>query len=134
MEYQLLGHTGLKVSRLCFGSLTMGPLQANLSIKQGAALLRYAFELGVNFIDTAKLYRTYPYIKEALRGWDAPVIIASKSYDYTWEGMQRSVEEARLAIDRDYLDIFLLHEQESELTLEGHRPALEYLWEAKAKG
>ncbi|MBZ4652827.1 MAG: aldo/keto reductase [Peptococcaceae bacterium] len=134
MEYKLLGNTGLKVSRLCFGALTIGPLQANLSIKQGAALLRYAFELGVNFIDTAKLYGTYPYIKEALRGWDTPVIIASKSYDYTWEGMRQSLEEARLALNRDYLDIFLLHEQESELTLEGHRPALEYLWEAKVKG
>ncbi len=134
MEYRLLGKTGLKVSRFCFGSLTMGPLQVNMSIKEGAALLRYAFELGVNFIDTAKLYGTYPHIREALRGWDTSVIIASKSYDYTWEGMRQSVEEARLALDRDYLDIFLLHEQESELTLEGHRPALEYLWEAKAKG
>ena len=134
MEYRILGKTGIKVSRLCFGALTVGPLQANLPIEEGAAVLRYALENGVNFIDTAKLYKTYPYIKKALKGWDKPVVIASKSYDYTWEGMKKSLEEARIAIDRDYIDIFMLHEQESELTLEGHREALEYLVEAKEQG
>lgn len=134
MEYNQLGQTGLKVSRICFGSLTIGPLQQALEIYKGASLIRYALEQGVNFIDTAKLYKTYPYIQKALKGWDKEVIISSKSYDYTWEGMKKSVEEARLAIDRDYIDIFMLHEQESELTLKGHAPALEYLWEAKAKG
>ncbi|MCR4442035.1 MAG: aldo/keto reductase [Peptococcaceae bacterium] len=134
MEYKYLGNTGIRVSRFCFGSLTVGPLQANLSLEDGAAVIRYALEKGVNFIDTAKIYGTYPYIKKALWGWDKPVVIASKSYDYTKEGMKKSLEEARLALDRDYIDIFLLHEQESELTLKGHRPALEYLWEAKARG
>lgn len=134
MEYRYLGQTGISVSRLCFGSLTLGPLQAHLKINEGAALLRYAFEQGINFIDTAQLYQTYPYIKKALKGWDKKVVIATKSYDYTWEGMKKSVEEARLALDRDYLDIFLLHEQESALTLKGHQPALDYLLEAKSRG
>ena len=119
---------------MCFGALTIGPLQAGMSLPQGAALIRYGLEQGINFIDTAKMYGTYAYIKKALQGWDKPVVIASKSYDYTWEGMAKSVEEARLSIERDYIDIFMLHEQESALTLDGHRPALEYLWEAKTKG
>lgn len=122
------------VSPMCFGALTVGPLQGNLPVREGAALIRYALEQGINFIDTAKLYGTYPYIKKALIGWDRPVAIASKSYDYTWEGMKNSLEEARKELDRDYVDIFMLHEQESELTLQGHRPALEYLQEAKAQG
>lgn len=134
MEYNILGNTGHRVSRLCFGSLTLSPLQANLSLAEGAALIRYALECGINFIDTAKFYNNYPYIRKALRGWDKPVVIASKSYDYTKEGMAKSLEEARLALDRDVMDIFMLHEQESELTLAGHKPALEYLWEAKARG
>lgn len=134
MQYRYLGSTGIMVSRLCFGSLTLGPLQANLNLDEGAALIRYALEQGVNFIDTAKLYDNYSYIRKALKGWDKPVVIASKSYDYTAQGMKKSVEEARCALDRDYVDIFMLHEQESELTLEGHRPALEWLCEAKIKG
>lgn len=134
MDYRQLGQTGIYVSKMCFGSLTISPLQAALSINEGADLIRYALEQGVNFIDTAKLYKNYPYLKKALKGWDKPVVIASKSYDYTWEGMKKSIEEARLAIDRDYIDIFMLHEQESELTLKGHAPAIEYMLEAKAKG
>lgn len=134
MEYRSLGNTKIKVSPICFGALTVGPLQARLPLAEGAAVIRYALERGINFIDTAKLYGTYPYIKKALKGWDKPVVIVSKSYDYTWEGMKKSVEEARIALDRDYIDIFMLHEQESELTLQGHRPALEYLQEAKVQG
>ena len=134
MEYSYLGNTGIIVSKLCFGALTIGPLQARLSLRRGADLIRYGLEQGINFIDTAKIYGTYPYIRKALQGWDRPVVIASKSYDYTREGMAGSLEEARQALGRDYIDIFMLHEQESALTLEGHRPALEYLWEAKAKG
>lgn len=134
MKYTLLGKTGFKVSPICFGALTIGPLQANLPLQEGAAIIRYALECGINFIDTAKLYGTYSYIREALKGWDKPVIISSKSYDYTFAGMEKTIEEARKALDRDYIDIFMLHEQESELTLKGHAPAVEYMCEAKVKG
>lgn len=134
MEYRQLGNTGMVVSRLCFGSLTIGPLQAGLELAAGARVIRYALEKGINFIDTADSYGTYPYIRLALAGWSGKVFIASKSYDYTSEGMRRSVEKARRELGRDYIDIFLLHEQESALTIAGHRPALEYLLRAKERG
>lgn len=135
MEYRTLGKTGICVSRLCFGTLIMGPLQANLPLREGADLLIAAIDLGVNFFDTADLYGTYPYIREALRHRDANrLVIASKSYDYTREGMAKSLHRALRETGRDYIDLFLLHEQESHLTLAGHRPALEYLFEAKEKG
>ena len=91
MEYRTLGKTGICVSRLCFGTLTIGPLQANLPLREGADLLIAAIDLGVNFFDTADLYGTYPYIREALRHRDASrLVIASKSYDYTREGQKAS--------------------------------------------
>ncbi|MBM7868129.1 aldo/keto reductase [Heliomicrobium gestii] len=135
-----LGRSGLEVSRLCFGSLTIGPLQGSLPLDRGAALLRQAFSSGVTFVDTAQIYGTYPYIREALRGYHRDggdvddVVIATKSYAYSAEGMQDALEEARRELDRDVIDIFLLHEQESEHTLRGHREAFEYLLEAKARG
>lgn len=134
MLYTTLGTGGVRVSRLCFGTLTMGPLQAGLSIEEGAGLIRRALELGVNFIDTAQCYNNYPYIRTALKGWPGEVVIATKSYDYTAEGMARSLEEARREMDREVIDIFLLHEQETALTLAGHRPALDYLLEAREQG
>lgn len=44
----------------------MGPLQKSMSVKEGVKLLERAFSHGVNFVDTAEIYGTYPYIKEAL--------------------------------------------------------------------
>lgn len=134
MEYRVLGNTGIRVSRLAFGSLTIGPLQAGLPLGQGAGVIREALDMGVNFIDTAELYETYPYIREAVRGRSGDVVIASKSYAYTRSGMEKSLDKARLELDRDYVDIFLLHEQESGLTIRGHAAALEYLLEAKQAG
>ncbi|MBP2652979.1 MAG: Aldo/keto reductase family protein [Firmicutes bacterium] len=133
MEYGLLGRTGLNVSRLCFGSLTISPLQANLPLHEGANVIRTALSAGVNFIDTADLYDNYSYIGEAIK--DFPdVIVASKSYDYTYNGMRLSVEKACRETGRDYVDIFMLHEQVSRLTLRGHREALNFLADAKAQG
>ncbi|QGG46721.1 Aldo/keto reductase [Heliorestis convoluta] len=109
-------------------------MQANLSLEEGAALLRRAFESAVNFVDTAQLYQTYPYIREALKHYHQPVVIATKSYAYNQADMAQAIEEARRELDRDVIDIFLLHEQESEHTLRGHQEALEYLLQAKSKG
>ncbi|MCL1975941.1 MAG: aldo/keto reductase [Firmicutes bacterium] len=134
MEYQLLGNTGYHVSRLCFGALTLGPLATNLPLSKGAALLREAFMAGINFVDTAQYYRTYDYIAQALKGWQKELVIASKSYAETAQEMAYAVEEARIALQRDKIEIFLLHEQRDAATLKNNLPALEYLLEAKAMG
>jgi aryl-alcohol dehydrogenase-like predicted oxidoreductase len=134
MEYVELGRTRLWVSRLAMGTLTIGPLQARLSVGSGAALIRHGLELGINLIDTAQLYRTYDPIREALKGWTRPVVISTKSYAYTREDMADALEEARKGLDRDVIELFMLHEQESMLTFEGHGRAFEYLCQAKAKG
>lgn len=134
MEYLRLGNTGIEISRLCFGGLTIGPLQANLSHSKGAEIICKALDLGVNFIDTAELYGTYPHIREALNARNIKPIIATKSYAYTLEGAKASLEKARKEMDLDVIDIFLLHEQESRMTLRGHRDALDYFISAKVKG
>ena len=134
MQYTKLGQTNIEVSRMCFGGLIIGPLQANLSKEEGAKVILGALERGVNFIDTAELYGTYPHIREALKQWQKDVVISSKCYAYTREGAIESVERARKELDRDVIDIFMMHEQVSALTLRGHREAYEYYLEAKEKG
>ena len=106
---QTLGNTGIQVSGLCFGSLTMTPMQKNLSVKEGAALLTEAFSMGINFVDTAQYYENYAYLKEA-------------------------VDQVLNELNTDYIDLFMLHEQESEHTLRGHQEALAYFCECKEKG
>lgn len=135
LEYRYLGQTELLVSRLCFGSLTMAPMQANLSVQNGGRLLEAAFAMGVNFVDTAESYNNYEHIRWALdQGWSHKVHVATKTYAVTAEEMQQSLERALKGLGRDYIDIFLLHEQESSLTLRGHASALDYLSRAKERG
>ena len=129
MKYFPLGESGLKVSRLCFGSLTVGPLQAALPVEEGAEVIAYAFSKGVNFIDTAQYYENYKYIRNV-----DGMIISSKTYAYNREQAVAAIEQARRELNRDYIDIFMLHEQESINTLRGHMEALEYMFEAKSKG
>jgi len=134
LQYRVLGNTGIKVSRLCFGALTIGSLQANLSLAEGARVICRALELGVNFIDTAEIYNTYSYIGNAIRQSGTETVIVTKSYAYTAECMQKSLENALRELKRGHVDIFLLHEQESIHTIRGHWEALEYLLKAKEKG
>ncbi|NMB07734.1 MAG: 4Fe-4S dicluster domain-containing protein [Tissierellia bacterium] len=135
MEKVLLGNTNIKVSRLCFGSLTMTPFQANLSIEEGAKLIQYAYTKGINFIDTAEIYDNYKYIKEALKGINRKdYVIATKTYAYSKEMAEESLNLALKELDTDYIDIFLLHEQESIHTIRGHYEAIEYFIKAKEKG
>ncbi len=134
MEYRELGCTGLRVSRLCFGGLVIGPLQKNLSVENGAEVIAEAFRLGVNFIDTADLYGTYPHIRRAMELTGIRPVISSKSYAYTREDAKRTVDKALTSLGLDSIDIFLMHEQESEHTIRGHWEALEYYLELKQQG
>lgn len=133
MRYINLGKTDIKVSELGFGALTIGYMQADLPLDEGAEVIRHALSLGVNFIDTAELYETYDYIAAACSANDN-VVLSSKSYAYTYEGMRDSVQLALESTKRKYIDIFSLHEQTSRLTLKGHSEALRYLQDAKQAG
>lgn len=135
MEYRRLGRTSILVSRLCFGLLTMSRLQLDLDPMAGARLLRKALDVGVNFIDTAVLYDTDDVLREFLSSVTREeVVIASKSYDFEYGAMERTVAEVLSSLRTDYLDLFLLHEQESRLTLRGHVRALDCLQDLKRKG
>ena len=133
MQMRKLGRSGLTVSRMCFGTLTMSPLQRNMTPEEGAKLLVHAYERGVRFLDTADLYGTYPHIRLALK--DAPdYVISTKAYCYDRETAQAALERAYRGVGRDYIDLFMLHEQESLYTLRGHEEALQYLAEQRDAG
>jgi aryl-alcohol dehydrogenase-like predicted oxidoreductase len=130
--YRELGRTGLTVSALCFGSLSIGPAQYDLPPERAGAVLKAAWDLGVNFFDTAEIYGTYPHLRAVANLPGA--VISSRSFAATEEGMRASLGLARRQLGRDVLDIFGLHEQESGLTLKGHREALEFLASQREKG
>jgi aryl-alcohol dehydrogenase-like predicted oxidoreductase len=53
MEYTRLGRSGLKVSRLCLGTMNFGPQAGEAD---SFAMMDKALELGINFFDTANRY------------------------------------------------------------------------------
>ena len=53
MEYRHLGRLGLKVSRLCLGTMNFGPQTRE---RDSHAIMDGALELGINFFDTANVY------------------------------------------------------------------------------
>ncbi|MCL1788594.1 MAG: aldo/keto reductase, partial [Defluviitaleaceae bacterium] len=118
METKRLGKTDIEVTPVGMGVLTIGRTQLNLPLDEGADVVRYALEQGINFLDTAEYYQTYPYMKRALDDL-APAfsqsalsrpVISSKSLVRDYDGMQRAIDDCRLALDIDQIDIFLLHE------------------------
>ena len=135
VPHRMLGNTGINASRLCFGTLTMGPLQQNLTPEEGAALLHHAFQRGINFLDTAQIYGTYPHIRAFLQQVPREkVVLMTKSYAWSRATALEAVEEALGEMGTDTIDVFLLHEQESEHTLRGHREALNTFVQLKQEG
>jgi len=135
MKKYSIGKTGIEVTELCFGALPMGPLQANISVEKGAKVIRAALERGINFIDTAEAYKTYPIIKKALEGYNKEVIIATKSSAKKYKEMEQSIEYALVSLNRTDIDIFLLHAAKvTPLVFEERAGALQCLKDYKSKG
>ena len=133
VERGKIGARGPVASRLLFGTLTMGPGQRDLPPERGGELICYAAEKGSDFLDTAEYYHTYPHVKEALKV-KPNLVVCTKSYAYDRDGAKRSVELAQEGIGREHIDIFLMHEQESEMTMRGHREAFDYYRDMRAAG
>jgi aryl-alcohol dehydrogenase (NADP+) len=89
MEYVRFGSTGLKVSRLCLGTMTYGSKQWRpwvLDEKESRPLIRRALELGINFFDTADMYSigaSEQVLGRALKDFGAgrdSVVVATKVF------------------------------------------------------
>lgn len=135
MEKRILGRTGIEVTELCFGALPMGPIQKNLSIEENSRIIELALKKGVNFIDTAEMYKTYEPIAIAIKNTGIRPIIASKSNKKTYEGMEAAVNEALEMLNVNYIDIFHLHAaREGADAFEVYADALKCLVDMKKQG
>ena len=122
MKYVHLGRSGLKVSRLCLGTMNFGPLASET---ESFAIMDRALELGINFFDTADVYGTghsEELLGKALVGRRNEVIIATKfGLEYNadtkeWIGMNGHPEYVRQALENslrrlntDYVDLYQFH-------------------------
>ena len=130
-----LGNSGIEVGELCLGILPIGPLQKNVPVEEASEIIAEALKQGVDFIDTAQMYRTYPHIKKALEKVDTLPVIASKSAATTYEAMEAAIKEALDAMGVNKIDIFHLHAAKVEINVfELRSGALACLQDYKKKG
>lgn len=104
-----LGRTGLEVTELCFGALPIGPAQSNKSLDESRSTMALALKSGINFFDTAQMYKTYDPIALAIKETGITPIIATKSVAASYEDMDKAVAEALDKLGVGYIDIFFLH-------------------------
>ena len=106
MEYTRLGRTGLSVSRTSFGAL---PIQ-RIPESESTAILRAAYEAGINFYDTANAYTDSEFkLGQALGDVRRNIIIATKTAPAAPEVMQQHLEQSLKMLRTDYIDIYQLH-------------------------
>ncbi len=134
MELVRLGKTELMVSRLGFGALPIQSVDRNSAAK----VVRYAYDRGFNFFDTARGYTTSESdLGRALEGLGGRVIVATKSYYKDMEQLDKSFNTSFDNLKRNYIDLFQFHivNYENELgeILKKGGP-LEYLEEQKKRG
>ncbi len=119
MQYRSFGNTGIKVSALGFGAMRLPEVEIKgkyqVKEEESIEMIQRAFELGVNYIDTA-----YPYchsqselvVGKALQGWRDKVYLSTKMP--TWmvekkDDYRRFLEEQLKKLNVEYIDFYHFH-------------------------
>ena len=106
MEKIRLGRTELYVTKTAFGAL---PIQ-RISRADAVALVRRAYEAGVNYFDTANMYTdSEEKLGEALEGVRQNVVISTKSAATDKKTALSHIEESLRRLRTDYIDLFQFH-------------------------
>jgi len=129
-----LGRTGIQVSELCLGTLTMSALQLDLSPEATVPIFEAALDAGITFFDTAVAYRTHGHVRRGLGRRTHEVVIATKLSAKTAEDGRRQLDGAFADLGRDFIDICLLHNVSGEEDLSNRRPVLDLVLAEKARG
>ncbi|MCS3919816.1 aldo/keto reductase [Fervidibacter sacchari] len=106
-----LGKTGLKLPVLGFGGAVLASFWGNpLSYKERVELVRYAYERGVRYFDTAGNYgESQSILGEALKDRRKDVCLVTKVETTKPEEVRKAVEKSLKELQTDYLDILLIH-------------------------
>lgn len=117
MELVILGRTGLKTSVAglgCGGHSRLGQATGR-SEKESIEIVKRALDLGVNFIDTARVYGTEDIVGKAIKGRRAEVVLSTKAPPINKEGpvnaseLRQTLEESLQSLQTDTVEVFHLH-------------------------
>jgi aryl-alcohol dehydrogenase-like predicted oxidoreductase len=143
MQYVTLGRTGLKVSRICLGTMTYGTSQWRpwvLDEEPSRPFIRRALELGINFFDTADMYSlgvSEEVLGRALKDFATrdKVVVATKvffpmSEDPNDRGLSRkhlmsAIDNSLRRLGTDYVDLYQIHRWDPNTPIEETLTALD---------
>lgn len=124
MKYTKLGNTDITVSRICVGCMSYGIASEDFHLwtlpqEKTTEMVKHAYDLGVNFFDTANCYShgtSEEFLGKALRGNGIrrdKVVIASKVYyndgALSRMAIRREIEGTLTRLGTDYLDLYQIH-------------------------
>ena len=147
MQYEILGRTGLRVSRLGMGGLFVSAHGAGR--QEGVRAVRRALDLGINYIDTAPAYGdSEEVVGAALGAAPPPCVLSTKiggrpqPFDpRDKEALRQSVATSLRLLKRDAVDILMIHEPDRPRQYDWFAdwenfqgPVCELLDELKAEG
>ena len=143
MDYVNLGSTGLKVSRICLGTMTYGSKKWRewvLEEAESRPFIKRALEAGINFFDTADMYSlgaSEEILGRALRDFGPGrdrVVIATKVFnamgdDPNQRGLSRkhirhALEDSLRRLGTDYVDLYQIHRFDPQTPVEETMEAL----------
>jgi len=137
MKYKTVGKTGIKVSELCFGTMSFG---GNADRETSKRLFHRCLDKGINFFDTANVYSagaSEEILGELIAGRRDELVLTSKAgfqfgEDLNARGASRrhlflSVEQSLKRLGTDRLEFFFIHRFDSETAIEETVRALDDL-------
>ena len=143
MQYTRLGSTGLKVSRICLGTMTYGSKkwrEWNLEEAESRPFIQRALEAGINFFDTADAYSlglSEEILGRALKDFAHSrdrVVIATKVFvamgdDVNQQGLSRkhilhAIDDSLRRLQTDYIDLYQIHRFDPQTPIEETLEAL----------
>jgi aryl-alcohol dehydrogenase (NADP+) len=148
MQFTNLGRTGLKVSRICLGTMTYGTPKWRewvLPEEQSRPFIQRALELGINFFDTADMYSlgmSEEILGRAIRDFARreEVVIGTKVFFPLGEGpnqrglsrlhIMHSVDASLRRLGTDYVDLYQIHRWDDETPIDETLEALHDLVKA----
>ncbi|MBS7564954.1 aldo/keto reductase [Mucilaginibacter sp. Bleaf8] len=143
MDYVRFGNTGMKVSRICLGTMTYGrPTERwpwALDEEQSRPFIQKALELGINFFDTADVYSagaSEEVVGRALKDFARrdDVVLATKVFNPMGPGpndkglsrkhIMSAIDASLKRLGTDYVDLYQIHRWDYETPIEETMEAL----------
>jgi predicted aldo/keto reductase-like oxidoreductase len=136
-----LGKTGLKLSRLGIGTGSSGGHEQSALGKDAFVnLIRYAYDQGITYIDTAQAYSTFEWIADAIKGLPREKLFIQSKVPGKPDDVLAAIDHQRKVLNTDYVDSLLIHcmvhnqwTDEWKRAMDGFNEAKDKQW-IRAKG